>query len=254
MLTPEQIQRFTRTGHLTVEGVFPPDRMELAIEVAHRWGEEFLGKINEDQRHWYLEGKSSEVGRLRKMDNPVYHQEVFRDLACDPRLVEMVEQLIGRGVRVFFSQVFFKPPEGGGPKPIHQDNYYFGPDQRDAMVTAWIALDEATVENGCLFYGDGSNAEPILEHTAPPDQPFNLHVPGEIAARYAMTPAPVRQGGVSFHHGHTLHQSSSNTSRKFRRAAALHFLRNDARLVNPRLDFDPSLEVVVGEASGEPRV
>ncbi len=108
-----------------------------------------------------------------------------------------------------------------------------------------FALDEATFENGCLFSGDGSNHEPILDHIAPPDEPFNLQVPPEIASRYRMTAAPVPRGGVSFHHGHTLHQSSANTSDRFRRAAAIHYLRNDARLVDPKLAFDPSVAVAI---------
>ena len=62
-------------------------------------------------------------------------------------------QLLGDDLCVFFSQVFMKPPGVGGPKPIHQDNFYFGPDDEDAMLTAWVALDEATTENGCLNYG-----------------------------------------------------------------------------------------------------
>ena len=61
----------------------------------------------------------------------------------DPALVALVEQLIGPGVSVYFSQIFFKPPEGGGPKPAHQDNFYFGPTDPEGMVTAWIALDDA---------------------------------------------------------------------------------------------------------------
>ena len=48
-------------------------------------------------------------------------------MARSQALVSLVEALIGPGVSVYFSQIFFKPPEGGGPKPAHQDNFYFGP-------------------------------------------------------------------------------------------------------------------------------
>ena len=43
------------------------------------------------------------------------------------------------------------------PKPAHQDNFYFGPTDIEGVVTAWIALDDATLENGCLYFGDGTN-------------------------------------------------------------------------------------------------
>jgi phytanoyl-CoA hydroxylase len=45
---------------------------------------------------------------------------------------------------------FFKPPEGGGPKPAHHDNFSFGPNDPEGVVTAGIALDDAALENGCL--------------------------------------------------------------------------------------------------------
>ena len=45
---------------------------------------------------------------------------------------------------------------------------------------------------------------------------------------------------VSLHHGDTLHQSSSNTSSRPRRAVAIHYLRHDAKLVRPALPFDES--------------
>ncbi len=243
-LTQQQLEQFHTAGHLTVPAMFSPALMQTAIDDAQAWAERSLAEMDEEKRAWYLE-RDSGVPLPRKIDNPVFHREVFRSLATDPALVGAVEQIVGRSVNAFFSQVFFMPPQRGGPKPVHQDNYYFGPDREDAMLTAWIALDEATVENGCLFYGEGSQREGILPHTAPPDEPFNLQVPAETALQYPMTPAPVPAGGVSFHHGLTLHQSSHNTSDRWRRAVAIHYLQNDARLTSPRLPYDESVVVKI---------
>ena len=102
-------------------------------------------------------------------------------------------------------------------------------------------------ENGCLFYADGSNRDVVCEHVAPADEPFNLQVAPQFIDRFQMTPAPVPAGGVSFHHGNTWHQSSSNTSQRARRAVAFHYLRNDATLVNPALPYDSSVVVRVSE-------
>src|SRR5690606_24351888 len=107
------------------------------------------------------------------------------------------------------------------------------------------ALDEATVENGCLYYGDGSNHREVLEHFAPAGEPFNLQVPDEIMQQFKMTPAPVPSGGIAFHHGNTLHQSSNNTSPRPRRAVAFHYLRNDASLTKPALPYDMNIVVKV---------
>ncbi|MEO8835765.1 MAG: phytanoyl-CoA dioxygenase family protein [Caldimonas sp.] len=180
---------------------------------------------------------------LRKLDNPHTHRPAVQLLARDPRLVGLVEQVIGAGVSVYFSQIFFKPPEGGGPKPAHQDNHYFGPTDRDGLVTAWIALDDATLENGCLFFGDGTNLGPVHAHVAPAGEPFNLQLPVAVLERQPMTPAPVRRGGVSFHHGSTFHQSGPNHSTRWRRACALHYVRNDVEFATPALPYDHALKL-----------
>lgn len=246
MLSIEQIAVFQETGHLTVPDVLTHDQVSGALADIELWSAEFVAELGDDRRQWYLEdGGSSPI--LRKLDNPAYHRSFFRTLAQDSELVTMVEQLIGKGTSVFFSQVFCKPPEVGGPKPVHQDNFYFGPDNPDATLTVWIALDDATVENGCLFYADGSHKGSLYAHTAPPDEPFNLQIAPEFTDAFPMTPAPVSAGGVSFHHGGTWHQSSANNSQRARRAVVFHFLRNDAVLASPALPYDSSLVVRVSE-------
>jgi len=244
-LADQELALYQHDGHLTVPSVFSESQILAALEDADSWGAQVVRELDDDQRRWYLERQADDRPVLRKLDNPVAHRQVFRDLASSPTLVHMVEQLIGSGVFVFFSQIFFKPPEGGGPKPVHQDNFYFGPDDPDGMVTAWIALDEATTKNGCLYYGKGTNRGPVHPHVAPPDEPFNLQLPLSISTRQQMTPAPVPRGGVSFHHGNTFHQSSANTSTNWRRAAAVHYLRNDVKLVNPALPYDESVFVQI---------
>ncbi len=244
MLTDKQINTFRRTGHLTVANVFDEAEIDAAIADLDAWSTEFLGSMRSEQRDWYLEGES-EQPLLRKLDNPVYHREVFRKMACHQRLVAIVHQLIGGPVSVFFSQVFMKPPEVGGPKPIHQDNFYFGPNDLDATLTAWIALDEATIENGCLHYCDVHQTK-IFPHVAPEGEPFNLQIPAEQARRFEMSPAPVPRGGVSLHHGNTPHQSSANRSPRPRRAAAFHYLLDSARLDNSSLSYDVSLSIPIG--------
>jgi hypothetical protein len=157
-----------------VRGVFTAAEMDEAIEDIGSWGEEFLRELPVDQRRWYLDGGVKARDVLRKLDNPHHHRESIRRLARDPRLVSLVQSVIGEGVSVYFSQIFFKAPEGGGPKPPHQDNFYFGPRDAEALITAWIAFDDASVENGCMFFGEGSQA-PVMAHS-PAGEPFNLQI------------------------------------------------------------------------------
>lgn len=246
-LTKKQLEAYEAAGHLTVEGVFAPDRMAAAVADVEAWSDETLAGLSEQERAWYVDSGVADATVLRKLDNPHRTRRFFADLARDPALVTLVEDIVGRGVSVYFSQIFFKPPRGGGPKPVHQDNFYFGPNDRDGLVTAWVALDDADLENGCLYFGEGSNRGPVHRHVAPPGEPFNLQLPDDIAARQPMTPAPVPRGGVSFHHGNTFHRSSDNPSDRWRRACAFHYVRNDVRFVEPALPYDETMVVRVTE-------
>jgi ectoine hydroxylase-related dioxygenase (phytanoyl-CoA dioxygenase family) len=241
--TAEQRRLYEARGHVTVPGLFSEDEALGAIADIERWGANFLGELSPAQRAWYLDPgvKGREV--LRKLDNPVFHRPVLRALAGKPALVRLVEALIGPGVSVYFSQIFFKPPHGGGPKPAHQDNFYFGPQDRDRLVTAWIALDDATIENGCLYFGVGSNRGALYPHTAPAERPYDLQVAEDRFTDVEMEPAPVPRGGVSFHHGNTLHRSGDNHSPRWRRACAVHYVANDNPFVTPALPYDTSLFV-----------
>jgi phytanoyl-CoA hydroxylase len=236
---------YRHQGHVTVNGVFARDEMDAVVRDIEQWGEAFLSELPEGQRAWYLDGGVKARAVLRKLDNPHAHRDAVRALARDARLVRHVESVLGAGVSVYFSQIFFKPPEGGGPKPAHQDNFYFGPTDIDGIVTAWIALDDATLENGCLYFGDGTNFGPVYPHFAPEGEPFNLQLPTSVLDKQPMAPAPVRKGGVSFHHGNTFHQSGPNHSTQWRRACALHYVRNDVEFATPALPYDTALKLVV---------
>ena len=135
MLTAEQIDAFGRDGQLTVLDLFSTEEIDRALEDLDQWDAEFRKTLTNEQREWYLEEPADPASPFRKLDNPVFHRNAFRELAITPALVEAAEQLIGVGVSVVFSQIFCKAPEVGGPKPVHQDNFYFAPSDTDALLT-----------------------------------------------------------------------------------------------------------------------
>jgi phytanoyl-CoA hydroxylase len=244
-LDAHRVALYRQFGHLTVPAVFEAPALDGAIADIQAWGEQVLADLPPAQRAWYVDGGVTARTVLRKLDNPHHHRDAIRALAFFPALVEAVESLIGAGVSVYFSQVFFKPPGGGGPKPAHQDNFYFGPNDEEGVVTAWIALDDATLENGCLEFGEGTNLGPVYPHEAPPGEPFNLQLPEALQARQPMSPAPVRRGGVSFHHGNTFHRSAPNLSSRWRRAIALHYVNHRTFFERPALPYDHALTLRV---------
>ena len=122
-LTADQLETYRQAGHLTVADVFTAEQMDAALEDIARWSDEFRSTMTDEQRAWYLErgGTGDDISEtpLRKLDQPVFERPAFAQLARHAALVDMVETLSGKGVSVFFSQVFMKPPGIGGPKPVH---------------------------------------------------------------------------------------------------------------------------------------
>jgi ectoine hydroxylase-related dioxygenase (phytanoyl-CoA dioxygenase family) len=241
MLSNQQLEKFQQDGHLTVDEFFTVLQIESAIKDIGIWGQYVRDNLSDEEKNWFLEKTADEDSPLRKLDDPVFHRPAFQQLAQVPRVKQIVEQLIGPEVCIFFSQVFMKPAHHGGPKPIHQDNYYFDPTDHQRQVTVWVALDAATTENGCLYFANGSHLTGVVDHVAPPDEPFNLQVPNHIAQQYEMTAAPVAQGGISIHHGNVFHQSSTNRSDFPRRAVAMHFIPQDMQLLSPTLSYDDTV-------------
>ncbi|MGE0716437.1 MAG: phytanoyl-CoA dioxygenase family protein [Alphaproteobacteria bacterium] len=234
-------ERFRRDGHVTVAGIFTSAEMDEAAADADAFAAATIAALAPAARAKYLDAG----GLPRWIDHPVRHRPVFRGLAEAPALVAAVEALIGPHVDAYFSQIFFKPPRDGSPKPAHQDNFYAGPNDPDGLVTAWIALDDATLENGCLEFVDGSHLGVIHPHVAPPGQPHHLQIAAETLARFRFVAAPVPKGGVSFHHGGTIHRSAANRSAHARRAVAITYVTKTTRFDDPKLAYDPAMRLPV---------
>lgn len=159
-----------------------------------------------------------------------------------PRILDVLEALIGPDLMAMQSMLFLKPPGGSG-QGYHQDSYYI-PTYPDTLCGAWLAVDRADEENGCLWVTVGSQHEPIypspelgdrhhgdmladltaVDQVSNTDESINGLTP--IAAKYAgrEVPAIVEPGDVIFFGGHVLHRSHQNQSTsRFRRSFVGHY-------------------------------
>ncbi len=179
---------------------------------------------------------------VRNISFLVRADPVFRAFARQPKLLELVRGLIGPCVKVFRDQMLLKPP-GDQAKPPHQDQSYFLVQPQDALVTAWIALDDATADNGCIQYISGSHRYGIFPNTAAPQRPTH-HVPNTGNLELT-TPVecPVAAGSIIFHHGCTLHNSAENRTDTWRRALVLHYTTSESRSEREQLNREVSLEI-----------
>jgi ectoine hydroxylase-related dioxygenase (phytanoyl-CoA dioxygenase family) len=121
------------------------------------------------------------------------------------------------------SMLFVKPPEFQG-QAWHQDEIYI-PTRDRSLIGAWIAMDDATLENGCLWVIPGSHRMrylyPQRSHTNPDEFDFAQESYG--FDEEAEVPVEVRAGDVVFFNGYLLHRSRRNRSTGFRRVLVSHY-------------------------------
>lgn len=216
MMSTEPFGReYWEKGWEIVEGVFERDECEQIAELALKYV---------DNRPKTETG----VRESRKVSLAYPCHLAFRRFVHDERLVGLVRKLLKEAQPLLLmDQVFMKPPRLGSVKPYHQDNAYFRCEPADEIVTAWIALDDVDVTMGCLCYIDGSHLGEVVEHHSsggmvPQKTPHESNIDRDRESK-----VPVQKGGVVFHHSKTLHSSGPNTTPRWRRGFATHWVTSN---------------------------
>jgi len=172
-------------------------------------------------------------GSLLPAMNPHRQQPELVGTMADERVVSIVRHLMDGTPVGLQTQYFFCRPGTRGFS-AHQDNYYVRAPQ-DKFVSAWLALEDVTSENGALIVQPGSHREPVLEvRDIPQPSTFGQdpnHNRQECVTdtTYPKVSVPVRQGGVVFLHSHVIHASNDNvTTSRFRRVLLMTYLAEGA--------------------------
>ena len=167
---------------------------------------------------------NNNMTQLRKLNECFRSDPVFLAHAQVPAILDIVEQLIVPDIKLFGDQLFMKPP-GGMEKTYHQDSPYFTISPMD-LVTAWVALDDVTLENGCLWIIPGSHRHGPLDHSEPwqVGDRVDMRIPDTAFDRSKEQPILMKAGDCSFHHSLLLHSSGPNNTPYFRRGMATHYM------------------------------
>jgi ectoine hydroxylase-related dioxygenase (phytanoyl-CoA dioxygenase family) len=229
-LTTNQVKFYRDNGYLAVENVIPLDVVAAEKErfdwLCKNWDSPEAQRVNVAHETGLPREKWS-AKTVRKAHRLVPHEPLFRAHALHRNLLDIVADLIGTPFSLYDDQALLKPPSVGSPKPPHQDNAYFKVQPADAVITCWCAIDEATLENGCMRYFPGTHKRGLLEHKWIPNTPHQ--VPDGFTIDQSV-PVPLKPGGIAFHHGLCLHMSGQNTSPNWRRSFICHYVRDDADL------------------------
>lgn len=126
-----------------------------------------------------------------------------------------------------------KPAGGGREKPWHQDKAYFNTAASEKVVGAWIAVDEATCENGCMRFHRGGHARGPQRHVTERDLQIADAEAPSVARGDDVVAAPLPPGGLVLFDGLVPHGTPTNASAHRRRALQLHWYRRGAATVAP---------------------
>ena len=169
------------------------------------------------------------IDHLRKINGPSECDAFFRDHAMRGALLTAAADLLGPDVKLYGDQVFIKGP-GGIEKTYHQDSSYFHIEPMD-LATAWVALDDVTLENGCLWVVSGSHREGLVDHSEVwmVGSRQDKTVPDAAIDRQREQPILLQAGDCSFHHSLLLHRSGPNQTTTRRRGMATHYMSAHSR-------------------------
>ena len=148
------------------------------------------------------------------------------DFASDPAILDLVGQLIGPDIILWGSQVFCKPALTGKAIPWHQDGQYW-PIRPLATCSVWIALDDATPENGCMRFIPGSHAgASVFRHRTSErnDIVLNQEVEPALFDESTARDDVLEAGQFSLHDVYLIHGSNANRSPNRRAAFVIRYM------------------------------
>lgn len=232
---------FRRDGYLIVRGLLSHEHVqELRDHTdALLGGRETLGG--------YIDASTDEarMKQLLRVHQGHQRHELWERYLLHPRVLDIVQALQGPDILALQTMLFTKAPGAKG-QGFHQDSFYI-PVFPDSLIGAWIAIERADEENGCLWISPGSQHEPVYPpaegygfgqrdladipevsnvggHSNDDDDATNTLKP--IAERYGRNEIPVvlAPGDVVFFGGHVFHRSLSNkTEDRYRRSLVNHY-------------------------------
>ncbi|HEX4197988.1 MAG TPA: phytanoyl-CoA dioxygenase family protein [Caulobacteraceae bacterium] len=181
---------------------------------------------------------------------------LMRAAMAHPALVSVLTALIGPNVKAMQTMMFVKRAGMAG-QAWHQDEFFI-PTRDRSLCGAWIALDDAVIENGCLWMQPGSQAPGVIWPMKPHSDPrfdASQEAYGHPYPRESGVPVELKAGGVAFFNGYVLHRSLKNLAPSgFRRALVIHYCSAETLLpwsigLGPgqgRVDFR-DIEMIAGE-------
>ena len=247
-LTQAEIDRFDAQGFL------PREHLLTALEVRelHQRLEDIGNEVVEfPAQYVQIEPmvKSGELpedpvrfNNVRKIWQLTKYDALFREYARHPAILDVVHSLLGPNLKIYVDQTLCKPSRVGSAKPPHQDSAYWTTIDPPNLVICWMALDDATEDNGCMRFIPGSHKLGVIEHKRLED----FRVEDEKVDYQSEVSVPLKAGGCSFHHSLALHRTDANRSDRRRIGLTVAYMSAESKYIGD--GEQPDYELVAGRS------
>ena len=221
ILTEAQARSYDENGFFVLPDALTPsevDALTAAIDPFEREAEEALRGMEGGR---FFIARADEITFTTHL---VPRSPVLRSFTAGALLADLCADLIGPDVRLYWDQAVYKKPGTESPFPWHQDNGYAFVEPQQ-YLTCWVALTDATLDNGCPWVVPGLHRRGTLAHEHSDIGFVCLHDPGGAVA------APAARGSIVVFSSLTPHSTGPNRTEDVRKAYIVQFAPTGAAVL-----------------------
>ncbi len=231
-ITPVNANYYMEKGFLVADSLFHPRELQEIADEATTILRGGRGKVEGIRKISEKADDLSVIGQYNAIHFPHKISPLILKYIKHPRVVRILKTLISPNIKCMQSMFFVKGPGKPG-QSWHQDEYYI-PTRDRSLIGAWIAIDDADIDNGCLWVIPGSHRDGIIRRILPMEnkeyrEQFSCELSPFIEED--AIPVQVEKGSVVFFNGYLFHRSLRNkTEDRFRRALVSHYMSAESML------------------------
>ncbi|MHA4895234.1 phytanoyl-CoA dioxygenase family protein [Pedobacter sp. PWIIR3] len=231
-LSVDNIRFYQENGYLVADGLL---NLEEVAELKSETAAIFRGKRGLIDGLLHIREDCTDQEALEKyvaIHFPHKISPLIKEYLYHTKIVDVLKKIVSPNLKCMQSMLFVKAPGKAG-QSWHQDEYYI-PTRDKSLTGVWIAIDDATTENGCLWIIPGSNQSGYMMKRVLSDSSEYADVDTVDVSTYHeedIIPVEVKKGSVVFFNGYTLHSSRRNkTTAEFRTALVNHYMSAESML------------------------
>ncbi|RAP78530.1 phytanoyl-CoA dioxygenase family protein [Paenibacillus montanisoli] len=217
MLTQEQLKQYEESGFIIFEDLFDEKEIDELRERLDKYDEEYERFLRTNGAQWI-----NIPNQITFRANTNLIDPYVQKFACQQKFVDISTALLGPDIQLYWDQSVYKKPEAKRDFPWHQDNGY-APIEPRHYLTCWLALTDATIENGCVWVMPESHKQGVVEHKET--------ITG-LLCYFGENPGlavPLKKGSMVAFSSLLFHRSTPNLSQDVRKAYIMQYSHAGAK-------------------------